>query len=414
MKVTAGFSWEGPKQTPYVGLRVSPWQFPVAAGSTTLLPALPVSSCFSLVRVSPFSLWEIVLSSLQLSTCGYEFLDARGCLASSSEKALTGQRPSGPWLWLIRVLVTMPQFPLLALWSHRCYSSCVIFNPLPQPLPESSSSTVFKSLNIRFKKVKPTLFLSALPGPFSVLVPGCSAQPAQHLAICDVTHQPTALSWVGCSVGPWAGLTLPSEQLPLLHCLAQSCDGENVLSEGNPTSKTLRLLPDQLVCSAVPKEGHSISLVCCCPFPVWIPLQHLQIPLASWYPLNQVQLHPVTWTTAYTKSSQSIPFQHHFPTPSFNGICFPVAQSPSSFPSECGDYPQPSPSWGDLEAIQTQYSMEQPVLSPLEDQQPSIELRRECKSGHKTFWDLQMKRLSTSLTSISLAETHVKHSSRNM
>lgn len=127
---------------------------------------------------------------------GHEFLDARGCLASSSEKALTGQRPSGLWLWLIRVLVTTPQFPLLALWSHRCYSSCVIFNPLPQPLPESSSSTVFKSLNIRFKKVKPTLFLSALPGPFSVLVPGCSAQPAQHLAICDVTHQPTDLSWV--------------------------------------------------------------------------------------------------------------------------------------------------------------------------------------------------------------------------
>ena len=129
---------------------MSPWQFLVAAGSTVLLPALPVSSCFSLLHVSPFSFWEIVLSSLQLSTVanGHDFLDARECLASLSEKALMKQRPSGPWLWLIRALVLTSQFPLQALQRHRCYSSCAIFNPLPQALPESSSSRVFKSLNM--------------------------------------------------------------------------------------------------------------------------------------------------------------------------------------------------------------------------------------------------------------------------
>lgn len=127
---------------------------------------------------------------------GHDFLYARGCLVSLSEKALMRQRPSGPWLWLIRAPVTTPQFPLQALRSHRCYSSCVIFNPLPQSLPGSSSSTVFKSLKMRFKKIKPILLLSALPGPLTMLVPGCSIQPAQHLVICGVAHQPTDLSWV--------------------------------------------------------------------------------------------------------------------------------------------------------------------------------------------------------------------------
>lgn len=188
----------------------------------------------------------------------HDFLDAIGCFASSSEKALTRERSSGSWLWLIRVPDTIPQFPLQALWSHRCYSSCVIFNPLPQSLPGSSSSTVSKSLDVKFKKVKPTLLLSALPGPLPTLVPGCSAQhsqPAQHLAICSVAHQPTDLSQVAL-FWPWAGLILPRQQLPLLHCLAQSCDFKNILSEGNQQERALVFFLTNLSVQHSPKRAN--------------------------------------------------------------------------------------------------------------------------------------------------------------
>lgn len=189
------------RSKPPRGTQSEPVAIPSGSWSTMLLPALPVSSCFSLVHVSHFHFGRLfwAVYNCLLVANSHDFLDARGCLASSSEKAVMRQRPSGPWLWLIRVLVMMPQFPLQTLWSHRCYCSCVIFNPLPQCQPRSSPSTVFKSLDMRFKKVKPTLVLSALWGLLPVLVPGCSAQPsqpAQHLAICSVAHQSTDLSWV--------------------------------------------------------------------------------------------------------------------------------------------------------------------------------------------------------------------------
>lgn len=150
-----------------------------------------------------------------------------------------------------------PQFPLQALWYHRRYSSCVIFNPLPQSLPRFSSSTVFKSLDMRFKKVKPTLLLSALRGPLPMLVPGSSAQPAQlltgHMQCGTPAHRPL----MACSVGPWAVLILPSQQLPLLHCLAQSCDFKNVLSEGNQQGRALVFFLTSLSVQPSPKRASS-------------------------------------------------------------------------------------------------------------------------------------------------------------
>lgn len=262
------FPWEHPKQTLYMGLRVSPWQFLVAAGSTVLLPALPVSSCFSLLHVSPFSFWEIVLSSLQLSTVanGHDFLDARECLASLSEKALMKQRPYGPWLWLIRALVLTSQFPLQALQRHRCYSSCAIFNPLPQALPESSSSRVFKSLNMRFKEVKPTLLLSGLWVPLPMLVPGCSARPVHTWPYVVWHTSPQTFHGLFCGTLGWPHPAQPAAASPGTELWFQKC------SLWMKSTKGFGFLLDQLVSPALPKEGQSISHVSCSPFPVWIPL----------------------------------------------------------------------------------------------------------------------------------------------
>lgn len=160
-----------------------------------------------------------------------------------------------------------PQFPLQALWCHRCYSSCVIFNPLLQSLPWFRSSTVFKSLDMRFKKVKPTLLLSALRGPLPMLVPGSSAQPAQpltgHMQCGTPAHRPL----MACSVRPWAVLILPwavlilpSQQLPLLHCLAQSCDFKNVLSEENQQGRALVFFLTNLSVQPSPKRANSSAL----------------------------------------------------------------------------------------------------------------------------------------------------------
>lgn len=232
--------------------------------------ALPVSSCFSLVHVSPFSFWEIVQSSLQLSTVanGHDFLDAKECLASLSEKALMKQRPSGPWLWLIRALVTTPQFPLQALQRHRCYISCAIFNPLPQALPESSSSRVFKSLNVRFKEVKSTLLLSALWVPLPMMVPGCSAQPAHTWPYVVWHTSPQTSHGLLCGTLGWPHPAQPAAASPLpgTELWFQKC------SLWRKSTQVFGFLFDQLVCPALPKEGQSISLVSCSPFPVWIPL----------------------------------------------------------------------------------------------------------------------------------------------
>lgn len=260
------FPWECPSKP-------RAWDSEWALGNSQWQLAVPCSSllCQSAVAsVLYMSLhfhfgrlfWAVYNCLLVASS--HEFLDARGCFTSLSEKALMRQRSSGPWLWLIRVPVTMAQFPLQALWSHTCYSSCVIFNPLPQSLPGSSSSTVSKPLNMRFKKVKPILLLSALPGPLPMLVPGCSAQPSQpaqpsHLAICSVAHQPTDLSRVAL-FHPWAGLILPSQQLPLLHCLAQSCDFKNILSEGNQHGRDLVFFLTNLPVQPSPKRVNPSSL----------------------------------------------------------------------------------------------------------------------------------------------------------
>lgn len=144
------------------------------------------------------------------------------------------------------------------------------FNLLLQSLRGSSSSTVFKSINTRFKKVKPTLLLSALPGPLPMLVPGCSAQPAQPLAICSVAQQPTNLPWVIL----W-DLGLASS-CPPSSCLSSIAWHRVVISKmfslKEIKRKSFDFHLDHLVCSALPKEGQSINLISCCPFPVWIPL----------------------------------------------------------------------------------------------------------------------------------------------
>lgn len=211
---------------------------------------------------------------------GHNFLDARGCHVSSSDKALMRQSPSGPWLWLIRVLVTTPQFPPPPRFRGATVVRVhVAFLILSLSLCKSLALPGYSSPKTRdLRKLKTTAF-GRSPRTFThpgagALSQACSAP--DHHAMWPTG--PQTLS--GLSVGPQAGLSQGQRPL-LLHCLVQSCDSKYILSERNQQGRALIFLLGQLVCPALPKEVLSACLAFCCPLPAWIPLQHLQISLAS-------------------------------------------------------------------------------------------------------------------------------------
>lgn len=223
------------------------------------------------------------------------------------------QSPSGPWLWLIRVLVTMPQFPS-RLWGPTVVRVHVSFLILSLNLCKGLAPPGYSSPKTRdLRKLKTLHFWQVSQDPYPPWCWGTQPSPLSTWLPFCAAHRPTNPFWAAlrdlglASARPARASSHRNGAVMAKKFFLKEISKEELLFSPWPTS----------LFNSPPERSHLCHFLLCPPFrgPI-APSPDTPCILIS---LNLGATLPCHTNCCCTKSSQ--PMLSLLPTPSLDGVC---------------------------------------------------------------------------------------------